>query len=47
MSLGYARSAQLRGAAQISSGKTLTATGIVTPLTSKKPHPVEICVVSQ
>ena len=28
-------------------GKTLTATGILTPLTSKKPPPVEICWVSQ
>jgi hypothetical protein len=37
MSLGYARSAQLRGAGYSSSGKTLTATGMETPLTLKKP----------
>ena len=36
MSLGYARSAQLRGAWYSSSGKTLTATGMATPLTPKK-----------
>ena len=33
----YARSVQLRGAAQISSGNTLTATGIATCLESKNP----------
>src|ERR671916_818670 len=38
MSLGYARSAQLRGTASISSGKTLTATGRDTPFTSNKPE---------
>jgi hypothetical protein len=36
MSLGYARSAQLCGAGYSSSGKTVTPTGISTPLTSKK-----------
>src|SRR3954467_11609453 len=37
MSLGYARSAQLRGASYCSLGKTLTATGIETPFVLKKP----------
>src|SRR6202030_1187554 len=35
ISLGYARSAQLRGAGKSSSGKTLTAVGTTTPLTPK------------
>ena len=34
---GYAFSAQLRGAGQISSGKTLTATGLAMFLASKEP----------
>src|SRR3712207_8178580 len=37
MSLGYALSAQLRGASYCSPGKTVTATGILTPLALKKP----------
>src|SRR5215203_7069713 len=37
MSFGYARSAQLRGASYCSPGKTLTATGMETPLALKKP----------
>src|SRR3954451_13572627 len=37
MRLGYARSVQLRGAWYCSPGKTLTATGIDTPLALKKP----------
>ena len=36
MSLGYARSTQLRGGASASSGKTLTATGMATPFGTKK-----------
>src|SRR5215216_7227993 len=37
MSFGYAFSAQLRGASYCSPGKTLTATGMETPLALKKP----------
>src|SRR5919107_1802648 len=37
MRLGYARSVQLRGAWYCSPGKTVTATGMETPLALKKP----------
>ena len=43
MSLGYARSAQLRGTASISSGKTLTATGMETPFDVEKGELVFSC----
>src|SRR5688500_14223345 len=37
MRLGQARSAELRGASYCSPGKTVTATGVFTPLALKKP----------